>query len=56
MTRLQKAIAAWEASGRCAWHYPRKRLVSLNGHRAIPESEAIKHIENCLAKDEEQGK
>jgi hypothetical protein len=51
MTKLEKLIEAYNASGRCAWYYPRKKLVSLSGHKAIPVKEAIAQMTAVLAKD-----
>lgn len=50
MTKLEKLIAAWNATGRCAFYYPRKKLVSLNGHKAVPVKEAIAQMTEVLSK------
>ena len=50
MTKLEKLIEAYRASGRCAFYYPRKKLVSLDGHKAVPVKDAIAKITEVLAK------
>jgi len=36
---------------RTAWHYPRKRLIRLNGGKCLPEKEAKKEMEFILKMD-----
>ena len=45
---IKRLCDAYTATGRVALIYPRKRLVSLGGGRAIPYEEAARHIRNCL--------
>lgn len=45
---IQKLIKQYEATGRIAHRYPRKKQISLNGFRAIPEKEAIKKMRRVV--------
>ncbi len=49
MTDAQTTIIeSYRATGRLAFHYPRKKLISLNGHKAIPVKEAIAQMRHLL--------
>ena len=41
-------INLWNDSGRIAFHYPRKKMIRLNGGIALSEKDAIKKIKECL--------
>ena len=45
-------INRWNDSGRIAFHYPRKKMIRLNGGVALTEKDAIKKIKECLKKVE----
>ena len=38
----------YTATGRCAFVHPRKKTISLNGGKAMPFSEGVKQIRECL--------
>lgn len=50
MSGLNELLAAWRNTGRVAYHYPRKHLVSLNGCRAVSEKEAAARIKELLSR------
>lgn len=50
MTKLEKTIEAYRASGRVAFHYPRKNMVSLDGGKLLPVKDAIAKMCECLSK------
>jgi hypothetical protein len=51
MKQLEKLLEAYKASGRCAFYYPRKQMVSLNGHKAIPVKDAMARMTETMARD-----
>src|SRR5208337_2590820 len=46
--KLENVMAAWNASGRVAFHHKNKGTVSLSGGKAISEKDAIKRMEEVL--------
>ena len=49
--QMRNIIAEYELSGRCAFLYPRKKMVSLNGHKAVDYETAYNQMVNCLQKE-----
>jgi hypothetical protein len=45
---VKKYIDLYNATGRIAYHYPRKHKISLNGGPQLPEKEAIVRIKIIL--------
>ena len=45
---IKRLCDAYTATGRVAFIHPRKKLVSLNGGRAVPYEEAARRIKDCL--------
>jgi len=43
---LKTLMNRWISTGRIAFHYPRKKQVSLNGGKAISEKDAIKYLKD----------
>lgn len=41
---VKTALDAWRKTGRIAFHHPKKKTVSLNGGKHIPERDAVAHI------------
>ena len=48
MTNLTDVLSEYRATGRLAFHYPRKNTVSLNGGKAVPVKDAIKIMRDCV--------
>jgi len=49
MTVEEKRIFdLYNKSGWCAFHYPRRKQISLDGHPRIPEKQAIKEMRETL--------
>ena len=46
--QLKTVIEQYNSAGWYAHHYPRKRMVSLNGHKAISEQDALDKMTNSL--------
>ena len=46
--QLKNTIEQYNNAGWYAHHYPRKRMVSLNGHKAISEQDALDKMTNSL--------
>lgn len=46
------AVALWEATGRLAYRHVRKKTISLNGGKAVPEQEAINRIKQFFASEQ----
>jgi len=52
MTEAQrKIVEAYRASGRPVFYYPRKKLISMSGHKAIPVKEAVAQMWECLKRE-----
>lgn len=51
--RIQKAVDAYEATGRIATRHPRKGTISLDGGRSRPEAEVVLEIEDFLKRKAE---
>lgn len=41
-SKVKQIIEQYNNTGRCAWYHPKKRTISINGSRAIPENQAVK--------------
>jgi len=47
---LQILLDRYRKTGRVAFHYPRKKQVSLNGGRLKSEAEALKYLKEFFSK------
>ncbi len=45
-TQLQTLLDMWKKTGRVYHHYPKKKMVSLSGMKAMTEKEAIKYLKD----------
>ena len=50
MNELQKTILEFNQKNYVAWHYPRKKLVRINGGKTMPENEALQYMKDILKK------
>lgn len=49
MTNAQiKIMEAYKATGRCAFYYPRKKAISLNGGKLLSVKEAVEKMTELL--------
>jgi hypothetical protein len=53
LKELKTLIELWEKSGRIAFHRPRKKTVSLNGFKEIPEKDALEYLREWASKKED---
>jgi hypothetical protein len=49
--KIKEIINQYQSTGRIAFYHPRKKTISLNGGRQLPEQEAIKIMLECLNKE-----
>ena len=52
---VSQLIEAYNATGRIAFHYPRKHRISLNGGKSLPEKDGIKRIKEFLNPSNSRG-
>ena len=53
--KIAELITAYNATGRIAFYHPKKRTISINGGRCVPEKEGIKRIKECLNPSNSRG-
>lgn len=49
--KIKELINKYNSTGRIAFYHPKQKRISLNGGRSLPESEAIKKMNECINTD-----
>lgn len=50
---VRRIVDMFNKSGWNAYYHPRKRQVTLNGYRTLPEDKAIKEMLRLMSKEEQ---